>query len=366
MAADDPHLRRRTRLIRRFRQARIDALLVTCAENVRYLSGFRGQDSALLVASGRTALLTDGRYAEQAGQEVRGADILVRRKGLMSFAAQAARKTGIGRLGVEAAAMTLAQRETLDRDRGAMQIPPTCDLVERLRLVKDRSEIAALERAVEIAEEAFRLTLAGIAPGMTELQVAQSLDRTMADLGAEAPAFPTIVAAGERSALPHARPGPRKIRRNDAILLDWGARVNGYHCDLTRMVFLDTISGLFRRLYDAVLGAQRRGLARLRAGRRAGRIDASARVWLKAHRHGKHFTHGLGHGLGLVVHEAPALRPDSEEVLKPGMVCTVEPGVYLPGRGGVRIEDDVLITRTGRRVLTTLPKSCESFLLRSP
>jgi len=365
VASKDPHQQRCSRLVRRFKGAGIDGLLVTCAENIRYLTGFRGHDSGLLVTPDETILLTDGRYAEQAGQETAKVIILVRKKGLMALAARTARKAGVATLGVEGANLALAQFDALKANLGAVAAKNSAGQVEGLRIIKDRAEIAAIERAIAVAQEAFIATAREIAPGMTERQIGMRLDRTMGELGAEGPAFPTIVAAAERTSLPHAVPTNRKIRKGDAILIDWGARVDGYHSDLTRLAFLDTIPKLFERLYRVVLEAQRRAMAQLRPGRRAGKADATARAWFKAHRHNKFFTHGLGHGLGLMVHEAPALGAKGKLLLKPGMVCTVEPGLYLPGRGGVRIEDDVLITRTGRRILSSLPKSVDSFLVGS-
>ena len=206
---------------------------------------------------------------------------------------------------------------------------------------------------------------AEVRPGMTERQAAILLERRMQDLGAEAPAFPTICAAGPRASLPHATPTDRKIRPNEPVLFDWGARFGGYHSDLTRMVCWDRIPDAFKRLYTIVLDAQRRAIARLRPGRTAGQIDNAARAHLKAHRHGTHFGHGLGHGVGLDVHEAPGIRPGQDTALRAGMVFSVEPGVYLPGRRGVRIEDLALVTPNGRSVLTSLPKSLSSLLAES-
>ena len=357
MARRDRFRARRRRLIRKFRADGVDALLVTAAPNVYYLSGFRGEDSALLVTREEARLLTDSRFAEQAGQETAGIDIVVRKKGMMATAADQARRLDIGRLGVEARVMTLAQRSLLVERGRRLEVKPTHGWVEDLRVVKDAAEVAAIRRAAAIAAEAFERVLAGLTPGRTEIEVARELDRAMEDLGAEGPAFPTIVAAGERTSLPHARPTGRRIRRGEPVLVDWGARYEMYHSDLTRVVFVDRISPFFQRLYGLVLAAQRRAAAQVRPGRKAGRIDGVARTYLKAHRHGKHFGHGLGHGVGLEVHEAPSLHPGQEARLRAGMVITVEPGVYVPGRGGIRIEDLLLVTRKGRSSLAEIPKS---------
>ena len=356
---------RRARLLRLIRREKLDALLVTNVHNVRYLSGFLGDDSALLVTPERTTLLTDSRYAEQAGAETRGIGIVIRKKGMMPVAATAARKAGVRTLGVESRTMTMAEAEELRKALPQAEVKPTRGLVERLRMIKDASEIAAISRAAEIADEAFRLTLPQVAPGKTEREIALILERTMQDLGADEPAFPTIVVAGERTSMPHARPTDRRIRRGEAVLFDWGARWKLYASDLTRVVFLDRIRDDFQRRYRVVLAAQRRALARVRAGLSAGKLDAAARSYLKAHRCGKYFGHSLGHGVGLEVHEAPAISPGQKTLLKAGMVITIEPGVYVPGHGGVRIEDLVLVTRTGSRILSASPKWPPSVLLGS-
>ncbi len=354
---------RRGRLVKLLRREKLEGLLVTNRRNVYYLSGFRGEDSALLVAAGEAHLITDSRFTEQAGQETGGVRIVTRRKGLMRAAAETARRAGVKRLGIESAAMTVAELEELRRWTGKAQVMPSRGLVERLRVIKDGSELAAIEQAVAISEEAFRLTVARLAPGVTELEIARLLDRTMEELGADQPGFESIVAFGERPSLPHARPSQRKLKRGEAALFDWGARVQMYNADLTRMAFLDRIPPLYRRLHSVVLAAQRRAVRQVRAGRTAGAIDAVARNYLKAHRHGKHFGHSLGHGVGLDVHEAPTLARGQKTLLRPGMVITVEPGVYLPGAGGVRIEDMLRVTRNGHVSLTSLPRSLEAFLV---
>jgi len=365
MASVDRCARRRRRLIKRFPSEGVDGLLVTTPENVFYLSGMRGDDSALLVTPSETFFLTDSRYAEEAAETVPALKLIVRTRSMMWTAALQTRRAGVGRLGVEACAMTLAQRDELATQARKVDIRPLRDTIEQLRLIKDASEVALIRRAMEIAERAFKLTLECVAPGRTEIEVAHHLERTMQGLGAEGPAFPTIVAAGERSSLPHAVPTDRRIQRGDAVLFDWGARYRMYCSDLTRIVFLDRISEFFKRIYPVVLSAQQRSLAHIRPGRKTGNIDYVARSYLKAHRHGKHFGHGLGHGVGLQVHEGPVLRSMNEAVLRPGMVVTVEPGVYMPGRGGVRIEDLVLVTRKGRSIITSLPKSLDAFLIKT-
>jgi Xaa-Pro aminopeptidase len=351
---------RRAKLLRALKREKLDGLLVTNVHNVRYLTGFTGDDGILLVRPEETVLITDSRYAEQAEGEAPSVRLVVRRRGLMLTAGRLARREGIGRLGVEAREMPLASFDDLKANAGPVELRRTAGLVERLRAVKDATEIEAIRRAARIAEEAFEALVPQLRPGMTEMEAARRLDRGMEDRGAAGPAFPTIVAAGERSSLPHAPPTGRRLKRGEAVLFDWGARFGLYHSDLTRVLFLYRIPKLFRRLYPIVLEAQKRALGRLKAGRTAGAVDAAARDYLKSRRHRKHFGHSLGHGVGLEVHEAPSLAPGAETKLKAGMVVTVEPGVYLPGRGGVRIEDLVLVTRRGYESLTSTSKRLEA------
>lgn len=365
MPTKDIFRERRGRLLKRMARAGVEALLVSKSQNVFYLSGFKGEDSTLLVTPAASWLLTDSRFTEQAEGETRGVRIVTRKKGMMRTAGTVAHRAGVKVLGVEAQTMTLAEAEEIRKWLGKGELKQTSGLVERLRVIKDATEIAAIRRATEIAERAFGLILPELTPGRTEREIAVILEGKMTELGAQCPAFPTIVATNAHASLPHAQPRDVRIRSGDAVLFDWGARWGGYHSDLTRVVFLDRISPVFQRLYSLVLAAQRRALSRVKPGRRASVIDSAARAYLKAHRHGKHFGHGLGHGVGLEVHEAPGIAPRQDVVLKPGMVITIEPGVYLPGRGGVRIEDLVLVTRGGHEILTSTQKSPELVLVRS-
>jgi len=362
MARPDRFASRRRKLARKLAARNLDGLLVTTRPNVYYLTGFRGDDSTLLIGRDDAWLMTDSRYTEEAEAVLKGVGLVARTGSMMKAAARTARKAGIERLGVEAVTMTLAQRDDLEKWRGRMAAVSTKGLVEDLRVCKDASEIAAIRRAIAVAEKGFRLAVAQIRPGMTEREAAIVLERRMQDLGADAPAFPTICAAGPRASLPHAMPTDRRVRPREPVLFDWGARVGMVHSDLTRMVCWDRIPVAFGRLYTLVLDAQRRAVAALRPGRSAGQIDHIARTYLKAHRHGRHFGHGLGHGIGLEVHEAPGIRPGQETVLRAGMVFSVEPGVYLPGRCGVRIEDLALVTPSGHTVLTSQPRGIESVL----
>jgi len=358
------------RLQSRFRRLGVDGLLVTNVHNVRYLSGFKGDDSALLVSSrsgdGASWLITDSRYTEQAGHETTGVTVVTRKRAsLMRAAGRLASRAGLGRLGFEADALTVKAHAELTRWTGKADLVPTEGEVGRLRTTKSRTEVAAIQRAIDLAERAFAEVRSLVRPGVTERQLAAALEHAMQRHGAEGPAFPTIVAAGERASLPHARPTERKISPGDGVLFDWGARVDFYNSDLTRMAFVGTLPRLLKGLYSLALRAQARALRRIRPGIAAGEVDRAARDCIREKRRGKYFGHALGHGVGLEVHEAPTVRSGAEAELRPGMVFTVEPGIYVPGKAGVRIEDMVLVTRSGCRVLTSTPKSINDMLIRT-
>jgi len=365
MSTARPHALRLARLRRDLTRQKLDALLVTGEPDVRYLTGFTGNDSALLVTAKHAFFLTDGRYTEQAEQETRGVDILCRKRGMMELAGRTARRAGVKRLGFESRALTVAQHEELGRQAAGVELAPTADLIENQRILKDPEEVDSIREAVRVAEQAFLAIRPVIQPGRTEVELAHALNSAMIQRGADSPSFDTIVAFAERSSLPHARPTGRRLRNGDAILFDWGARVAGYCSDLTRMAFVNIISPFYVRVYGAVLEAQRRALSRARAGTPAAEVDAAARGYLKSQRLGKRFSHGLGHGIGLQIHEAPGLNDRSTAQLKAGMVFTVEPGVYVPGHGGVRIEDDVLVRRSGIQMLTSAPKLLRDMVLRT-
>ena len=357
--------RRRERLRKRFRSLRVGGLLVSNMHNVRYLSGFTGEDSALLMSGEGDVLVTDSRFTEQAGEEAQGVAVVTRRRrSLMAAVASRARQAEIARLGFEARALTVrAHGELGDRAR-RMELVPTTGEVEQLRQIKDRYEVAAIEQAVRAAEGAFQDVRHLIRPRVTEIDLARALEVAMLQRGAEAPAFPTIVAFAERASLPHARPTKRRLRSGEAVLVDWGARVDFYNSDLTRVLFLDKIPRLLEHIYRVTLAAQGTALRRIGTGISSQQADAVARRYIARKGYGRHFRHNLGHGIGLEVHEDPGLRRGGERTLQPGMVVTVEPGIYVPRRGGVRIEDMVLIRRSGPRVLTQAPRSLRSALIQ--
>jgi Xaa-Pro aminopeptidase len=354
---------RREKLAKTFKGDGIDALLVASVTNVSYLTGFTGDDSTLLLTRDRAVLVSDGRYTTQIEQECPGLDAHIRPvgQGMVAAIAHVAKSLGVRRLGFEAAVVTVADFEAIREALGGVALVPLSERVEALRAVKDAGEVAAIREAVGFAERAFTMLRAGLRAGETEKETADALEHYLRRCGATAASFPPIVAVGPRSALPHARPTDEaRIGESDFVLVDWGATGRPYKSDLTRVLVTGKVTSKFEKVYRTVLSAQERAIAAIRPGARAGDVDAEARSVIEEAGFGRFFNHGLGHGLGMDIHEAPRLRKDSDVTLQPGMVITVEPGVYLPGWGGIRIEDDVLVTPDGCEVLTHVPKSLDS------
>jgi Xaa-Pro aminopeptidase len=345
---------------------RLDGLLISSRVDQVYLTGFTGEDGMVLVTPQQVYLLSDFRFKTAAREQAAWARFVTRKKGIAEELAKVVRRIGISRIGVVPERITVAAGRELRkmlRPAGGRLVyvrNPVADLREK----KDAAEIALIRKAVNAAEEAFRAVRRSIRPGQTELELASRLNYEMGRRGAAGPSFPTIVAEGPNSALPHAEPGGRAVRSGSAVLFDWGACVGGYCSDLTRVVFIDKIPPQFRRVYGVVLEAQQRAIRGVRAGRSIRRLDAVARSYITQCGHGKEFGHSLGHGLGLDVHEPPSLNARNKARLESGMVVTIEPGVYLPGIGGVRIEDNVLVRDGGCEVLTTLPRDLEWAVVR--
>ncbi len=342
-----------------FDEPGIDALLVTDLSNVRYLTGFTGSAGRLLVTPERMLLVTDGRYAVQAPDQIAdhgvAAEVAVRttpgpQDEVLAPAA------GPVRLGLEAASVTWADQRRATRPPWTAELVPTEGLVEGPRQVKDAGEIARLARASAIADAA----LAAIAPRLldrrTETEVGLALDTEMRRLGAAGVSFETIVASGPNGARPHHRPGDRTIVEGDLVVIDFGALVDGYHSDMTRTFMVGEPSETQQRMYDVVMAAQAAGVAAVRAGVEASEIDRTCRDLIAEAGWGDAFGHGTGHGVGLVIHEDPRVSKASTAMLSAGHVVTVEPGVYLPDHGGVRIEDTVVVTDEGCSTLTLAPK----------
>ena len=343
------------------RQAGLDALLVTHLANVRYLCGFTGTAGALLLqVSGRGQKLTfytDGRYTQQAHEEVQGAKIVIGKKAALAEACEGARKAGVGTLGFDADQLSYSSYKELGQKlRGRARLKPAAGLVERLRVIKDADEISQIRASVLLAASLFQTALAVIKPGVAETQVAGELELQARRAGAEKMSFDTIVAAGVRSALPHGRASAQLIPPAGFIILDYGVILAGYCSDMTRTVHTGAVSRGHRRMYDAVREAQLASIAAVRPGAETGEVDRAGREILKKAGYDSFFTHSTGHGVGIEVHEPPRLARGQTQKLVPGMVITIEPGIYIPDEGGVRIEDMVLVTESGHEVLTPTTK----------
>jgi Xaa-Pro aminopeptidase len=353
---------RREALRRLLADRSLDSLLVSDEHNVTYLTGFTGDSSYLLVARQRELLFTDQRYTQQLSEECPGLPLEVRSPGstISDFSAAALAKIAPPSLGIEADAARVAFHEKLHDHLTTTALASTSGLVESLREIKDASEIAEIREAIAIAEQAFRVICPQLRPGRTEKEVADDLEYQIRRAGGTCGAFPSIVGVGLRAALPHGRPtSTSRIGDCDFVLIDWGARGRLYHSDLTRMAGTGKLSPQLQRVYEVVLAAQRAAMAAIRPGAVMKDVDAAARRLIDDSEFKGAFNHGLGHGIGLAVHERPRLAPDQNRTLAAGMVLTVEPGIYLPEWGGVRIEDDVLVTADGHEVLTSLPKELE-------
>ena len=326
-----------------------DAALITSPPNVRYLTGLASSNAAVLVpAPGATAVLaTDSRYALTARQDCPDTELVTERS-IEPALARVAVTRGWHRIAFEAHEMTVERYEAFavaaaEAGPGLLELVPLGRAVEPLRMVKDEAEIALLAQACAITSQALADLLAGMAPGVTERELAARLERRMSELGADRPAFETIVASGPNGAIPHHAPGDRPVGRGDLVTIDCGARYGGYHADLTRTVVIGPPAGWQREVYDLVAAAQRAGLAAAVPGAHVTEVDGAARDLIEAAGHAAHFTHGLGHGVGLEIHEAPIMGPGRAGTLVDRVPVTVEPGVYLPGHGGVRIEDTVVV-----------------------
>jgi Xaa-Pro aminopeptidase len=338
------------------KSAKLDGMLVSSVHNVTYLSGFSGDDSLALVTMDAQDIITDFRYVEQVEQECRGWGVVYLKKDLWSAVGAVVKKRRIKRLGFETAHLSHRGYAKLQAAIGGVKLTALENEIEKLRQIKDAQEVEAIETAIRTQETAFAEVRKWVRPGMTEKEVAGELDCRMRRHGAEASAFETIAAAGPRGSLPHARPTERVIRKRDALLVDWGARRFLYNSDLTRVLHFGTVHRRFEKVYEIVRQAQERGLAAIRPGATFSEVDGAARGFIRDQGYGEQFGHSLGHGVGLQIHERPTVRGDNQETLRPGMVFTVEPGIYIPGWGGVRIEDMVLVTDRGARVLSTCDK----------
>ncbi len=344
------------------RKCQADALLVTNETNVTYLSGFTGDDSYLLLTPKHQIILSDSRYTTQLEEECPGFDLEIRDSGMsmVQLVERTCHRTEAAHIAIESESISLAAFERLRSGVMRADWLVTHGLVEQLREIKDKGEINEIRRSVDMAQRVYQIIRAGLTGEQSEKQIAADLEYQIRRMGGRGCSFPPIVAVGPRAALPHAVPTDRRVESADFLLLDWGATAGQYASDLTRILVTGRISPKLQRIYAVVLTAQQQAIAAIRPGVPMSEVDLAARQVIADAGFAKRFGHGLGHGIGLEIHEAPRLGREQEDPLQPGMVITVEPGIYLPGWGGVRIEDDVLVTRDGHEVLTSVPNALEA------
>jgi len=338
----------------------IDCLLVYQPHNRRYLSGFKPADTqidessgALLIGGERAVLATDARYQLQAKAQAKGFEVFIYPYGLYRSIGELAASLGCRRLGYEPHAMSCALRDKLAAELPAgVEMVPLKDAVERLRAVKDEGEVRAIRDSLRMSEKALGMVRSRLKLGLREIDVAWDIERLIREQGAEAVAFAPIAASGEHAAEPHAEPTNRALDKADPLILDLGARLAGYCSDMTRTFCMGRPSDRFKEIYTLVRQAQLKAIAACRAGMKAAELDAVARDFFTERGVAEHFAHSLGHGVGLATHERPSVSPRSEDTLEPGMVITIEPGLYLPGWGGVRLENMVVVRENGCDMLS--------------
>ncbi|CAG9619235.1 M24 family metallopeptidase [Sutcliffiella rhizosphaerae] len=340
-----------TKLRESFQTSGIDALLVTSATNRQYITGFTGTAGVAVISGEKAVFITDFRYTEQAAKQCEGFDIVQHKGGLVEEIANVVKELGITKLGFEQDHVSfstyLNYKSTIKTD-----LVPVSGVIEKLRLIKSEQEIKILKEATQIADAAFEHILTYIKPGLTELDVSNELEFFMRKQGAVSSSFDIIVASGYRSALPHGVASDKVIEKGEFVTMDFGAHYKGFNSDITRTIAVGEPSDELRNIYNIVLEAQLRGMNGIKAGITGRQADALTRDYITEKGYGEYFGHSTGHGLGMEVHEGPSLSVKSETVLEPGMVVTVEPGIYVAGLGGVRIEDDTIVTETGNETLS--------------
>jgi len=340
---------------------RFDALLLSHLPNIRYLCGFTGSAGLLLVEEAGSVFFTDVRYDTQAHDEVKGAKVVIARKAVLpalgEFLGRRRKRARGWTIGLEAEHFTIAEKKRLTQMRPAgVRLKDAPPVVERARMVKDGDELQRIRAAVALGAKLFDRALAVVRPGVKETEVAAEMELAARRGGAEEMSFPTIIASGARSALPHGRASDQPIAKGGFVVCDFGVILSGYCSDQTRTVWVGPVPQDARRAYEAVREAQQAAIAAVRPGIPVGEVDAAARKVLRKAGLGRYFTHSTGHGVGLEIHEAPRVADGQPEILQPGMVITIEPGVYFPGKWGVRIEDMVAVTAGGCEVLTPTSK----------
>lgn len=344
---------RADRLRERMGELGVEALVLSAPPDVRYVTGFSGEGWVVLAS--KTVLVTDGRYTLRAEREAPGMEVEVRTGAITGPVARRLSEQGAKRAGFQADHLTVSQRDSLQEGLDGIDLVPLKNVLREARMVKDAGELKALRRAIAATDAAFTRIAEAAHPGMTEKELALEVERQVLLSGGDRLSFDSIVALGPDAADPHAEPTDRKAKKRDLLKLDFGAQVAGYHADLTRTIFLGQPTRKQRDIYRIVLEAQQAAIEAVRPGMAAKDLDQVARDVIAQAGHGDRFAHGLGHGVGLEVHEGPGVGQSSEDTLAAGMTITVEPGIYLPGWGGVRIEDIMLVTETGCEVLTQAP-----------
>jgi Xaa-Pro aminopeptidase len=364
----DRHVARQQKLLRIVHREKVEALLVTGETNVSYLTGFSGDSSYLLIGPGHRLMVSDFRYVTQLAEECRGLDTFIRKPDLKlpQAAVKVLKSSGVRKLGIEGHLMSVEFLEFLRKELPQVEFVAVNSKIENeLRAIKDPDEVAEIREAVRHAERGLELLRTSATPDTTERQAAHELEHAMRRFGADGVSFPPIIAVDDRAALPHYRAGSRRLGGSALLLVDWGAVTpRRYVSDLTRTLVTGKPTAKLKQIYEIVLRAQQAAIDAIRPGAKCIDVDKIARDVIGGAGYGKRFGHGLGHGIGLHVHEQPRFAPSSTDVLRPGMVVTVEPGIYLPGWGGVRIEDDVLVTRDGCEVLSaSVPKQFDQMVL---
>ena len=365
MITEKNYLSRIEKLRKSMKEKNVDSVFISSYENRRYYSGFTGSNGWLVITGNSLNIFTDGRYIEQVKHEAPLYTLVVSdqsyQKAMLEAFSSFASSHPLGKkIGFEMGMMSVSLYSELLGRVNNSEFVAFGEEIRSPRDYKDPVEIEMIRRAVKIAEEGFQAIEAKFISGATERELAAELQYRMKLAGADNESFDTIVGSGENGAMPHAKVSDRVLKEGDAIVVDWGAIADGYNSDMTRTLFVGKPEGKMKEVYEIVLEAQMKVLKNLKPGMKTGEADAIARDHIKAAGYGKEFGHGLGHGVGLAVHEMPSLKEGMETVLQPGMVVTVEPGIYLPGIGGVRIEDLVVITEDGCEVLTSLPKELKS------
>ena len=354
---------RRSKLKKKIKsQGLASTLLITNIKNVCYLTGFTGSSANLLITPKRDYILSDSRYESQLQTEVSGLEIEIRDASttLVELTRKVLQTLKVDAVCYEADSVTKSTFDNLESALAGIELVFTSGLVEQIRAIKDKFEIAAIQKSINVNQRAFNVIRAQLTGEQTERNVAHNLEHQMRAFGAKGCAFAPIVGVGPRAALPHGRPSEKRIGESPIVLIDWGAEVDLYLSDITRVLVTGKITARFAKIYNVVLKAQLAAIKKIRPGAKLQSVDKTARQIIETAGFGKYFGHSLGHSFGLEIHEKPTLGPTADGVLEAGMVVTVEPGIYIPDFAGVRIEDDVLVTPDGCEILSDLPKDLES------